>query len=475
VRAIWWLAWLLVSLTSGDYTPRASFPEPGFWFEAIPFNLGNPTFSSKAVSTTGLNPRYNAGGNFFNLHFFDPSKEASLFSTPVMNHLRTLVGFGPRPIASPANQAAADYICETFSAIGLDVEEQPYTCTAWEHTATLLEQNGVPLPAVANAFSLPCDVRAPIISASSIPELEMLYLAESEFSKGKMLLLYGDLTRTPIAAKSWFLKDEHDIRIVELIEALRPAALLTPPTDTDYYGQATEDWELNLAAATVSSKVALHLLRQPEKPVHLCINSRRLPARARNIVARTPNLSRNRLVLCAHFDTKINTPGATDNAAAVACLLTLAENLVSTNRSLGLEFIAFNGEEYLPLGDDEYLRRSVSYFKDILTCINMDGIGPALATSSITAMTCAAEFEVQIRLIASHFPGVVWVAPWPESNHSTFAMRGIPAIALGSTGMRCLAHSTDDTLDKVSPARLEEVIALETEIVNSLKEIRGTS
>jgi aminopeptidase YwaD len=288
-------------------------------------------------------------------------------------------------------------------------------------------------------------------------------------AKGKIVLLYGDLIRTPIAAKSWFLKDEHDIRIVELLEAIQPAAMLTPPTGTDYYGQATEDWELNLAAATVSHEVALHLSRQPEKPVHLCINSRRLPAMARNIVARTQNSSRNRLVLCAHFDTKINTPGATDNAASVACLLTLAEELVSTNPSPGFEFIAFNGEEYLPLGDDEYLRRSESYLNDILVCINMDGIGPGLATSSITTMACIEEFEAQVKTIASHYPGVVWVAPWPESNHSTFAMRGVPAIALGSVGMRSLAHSTDDTLEKVNPARLEEVIVLVTEIVENIR------
>ena len=392
-----------------------------------------------------------------------------MVSPSVLTHLKTLVGFGPRPIGSLANQAASDYIRETFHAVGLNVEEQPYPCTAWEHTSTLLEENGLQLPATANAFSQPCDVIAPIVSAGSIPELETIASAGSKFTKGMILLLYGDLTRAPIAAKSWFLKEEHDVRIVELIEMIRPAAVLAPPTGTDYYGQATEDWELDLAAATVSSEGALHLIRQPEKLVHLFINSRRLPAMARNIVARTPDLSGSRLVLCAHLDTKINTPGASDNAGAAACLLTLAEQLVSINLPLGLEFIAFNGEEYLPLGDDEYLRRSESYFGDIRTCINMDGIGPALATSSITAMACSPEFEMQIKLIASHFPGVVWVAPWPESNHSTFAMRGIPAIALGSVGMRSLAHSIDDTLENINPARLAEVIALVIEIVASFK------
>jgi aminopeptidase YwaD len=406
-----------------------------------------------------MNPRYNSSSK----------KGAELSSTLVMNHLEKLVGFGPRPIASPANQASADYISEAFCAIGLDVEEQPYPCTGWDHTSTRLEQGGERLAATANAYSLACDVIAPVVPAGSISDLEMIFNRESRLTEGKLLLLYGDLTRAPIAAKSWFLKEERDIRIVELIEAIHPAAILAPPTGTDYYGEATEDWELDFSSATVSPMVALRLLQQPEKPVHLCINSRRLSAIARNIVARTPDMVKNRIVLCAHFDTKINTPGASDNAASTACLLALAGRLVPPNQSIGLEFIAFNGEEYLPLGDDEYLRRSEGYFTDILACINMDGVGPALATSSITSMSCALEFERQLKTIAGHFPGVVWVDPWPESNHSTFAMRGIPAIALGSVGMRALAHSSEDTLEKINPARLDEVIALAAEIVDSFR------
>ena len=35
-----------------------------------------------------------------------------------------IVGIGPRLIGSPANQAAADYIRDTFSAAGLQLEEQ---------------------------------------------------------------------------------------------------------------------------------------------------------------------------------------------------------------------------------------------------------------------------------------------------------------------------------------------------------------
>jgi aminopeptidase YwaD len=378
------------------------------------------------------------------------------------HHLQTLVGLGSRPIASPANQAAADYIRETFCSAGLEVEEQPYAATAWEHRSTVLEQDGKRLDCTANAFSLPCDVIAPVVPVASLAELE------AAPAKGKILLLYGDLTRAPLAARSWFLRDERDTHFFELLEAIQPAAILSPPTSVSYFNPLTEDWELNLPAATVPTHVALSLLREPQGLAHLSIDAQRTPGSARNIVARTPGIPERRLVLCAHFDTKINTPGGTDNAGGVAALLSLAEAL-PCNLPFGLELVAFNGEEYLPLGDDEYILRSETYFDKILACINMDGAGAALGTNTITAISCPPELETAIKSVAGRFPGVVWVEPWPESNHSTFSFRGIPAIPISSTGVRGLAHSVDDTLEQVSLAKLEEVIALVKKLVEIFK------
>lgn len=379
--------------------------------------------------------------------------------TRPMSHLRAMLEFGPRPIGSPANQATADYIHSAFDSAGLDVEEQLYPCTAWDHHSTILEQDGLRLECTANAFSLPCDVSAPIVTAGTISELENIIASR------KILVLYGDLIRNPLAAKSWFLKDERSQEIIALLERHQPAALLSPPTGTDYYGMFTEDWELDIPAATVPAGVALQLLNDPDKKVYLKIESLRHSANARNMVARTPDMPGKRLVICAHFDTKINTPGATDNAAGVAALLSLAESLPRT-LPFGLEFIAFNGEEYLPIGDDEYLRRSETYFNQILACINMDGAGAMLGSNSITAIACPSELEENVRSLAGGFPGVVWVDPWPESNHSTFSFRGIPAIPISASGTRTLAHSVLDTLDQVSLAKLDEIAALVSKLVN---------
>lgn len=368
----------------------------------------------------------------------------------MLETLLKLTGLGPRPIGSPANQAAADIIGEAFRAVDLEVEEQPYPCTAWEAKEVNLQLGGELLEAEANAFSLSCDVTAPLNSAGTIPELESIP------ARGKILLLYGDLARAPLSPKSWFLKDERDDHIIQTLEVLQPAAIIAPPTATDYYGQLTEDWELDIPAATVPHAVARKLIRNAGSPIHLKISARRIPAQARNIIARKTGHAAGRIVICAHFDTKINTPGASDNAAGTAVLLELAKRLSQREARFGLEFIAFGSEEYLPIGDDKYVRQSESYFPDIRCAINMDGIGPMLASTSITALSMPEAIEAGLRQIAASFPGVVWVEPWYESNHSTFAMRGIPSLALGSVGARSVAHQPFDNAEGIDSIKMEE-------------------
>jgi len=67
------------------------------------------------------------------------------------------------------------------------------------------------------------------------------------------------------------------------------------------------------------------------------------------------------------------------------------------------------------------------------------------------------------------YPGVVKVEPWPESNHSTFSFRGVPALAISSIGARNIAHTPQDRLEMVSPARMLEATQLVLDIASSLK------
>ena len=387
-----------------------------------------------------------------------------MYSQQLSKHLQTLLANGPRLIGSPSNQAAANYIRDAFRSTGMQVVEQSYPCTAWEHTRTHFTVNGVSQTAEANAFSLPCNVTGMVLPVSSITELETRDLT------GKIILFYGDLARQPIAPLAWFLCTDRDRQIIERLTAARPAALLTPPAQTLEYEQVTEDWALDVSAATIPQETVMELLLNPSAQVSLQIEARRYPEKARNIIASKKITGHSqKVVLCAHFDTKAATPGAFDNASSVAVLLWLSETLSQRDLPFDLEFTAFNGEEALPIGDDEYIRLLGHELDHILVAINLDGVGPLAGTTSIAVFSASAEFETQIQRLMLPYPGVVQVEPWPESNHSTFSFRGVPSLALGSVGTRNLAHTPLDRLEIVSSQRMQEAADLVTDIIASLK------
>ena len=380
-----------------------------------------------------------------------------------MSHLRQLsVEIGPRPAGSPAQHRAADYIRAVFLAAGLEVETQEYACPAWEHVATHLHLAGQPLEATANPFSRPCDVTAALVAVGTLPELEVAEL------QGCIGVLYGDLTADQIAPKSWFLKGERDERIVALLEAKRPAALSTVQSVVGNVDAPIEDDELDIPSASVGPGAGRALLAAAGAIAHLRIESRRSPGRSCNVVGRTPGRHDAWVVCCAHHDTKHGTPGAWDNGSGVAVLLTLARRLGSHARSFGLEYVAFSGEESLPIGDDEYVRRGGERFGQIIAALNFDGVGAALGSNSITAMSESAACHHAVTECSMHYPGVVWVDPWPQSNHSTFAMRGVPSLAFTSRGAPHLAHLRSDTIDWISPTKLAELVALAGDIVELL-------
>jgi Zn-dependent M28 family amino/carboxypeptidase len=188
------------------------------------------------------------------------------------------------------------------------------------------------------------------------------------------------------------------------------------------------------------------------------------------VVARKAGVHPHKIVLCAHYDTKVDTPGASDNGGGVAVLLALAERLSRAELSCGLEFVAFTGEEYLPIGDDEYLRRGEAQLGQILAAINFDGAGTLLSPNTITLISASQAFQEHLTRLTRSYPGLVWVEPWPQSNHSTFSWRGVPSIAFSSADAFRLAHQRTDRVEWMSADRLDELVALGVEIVESLQD-----
>ena len=375
------------------------------------------------------------------------------------------VGLGPRPSATPANLAAADYIRQNLSKLGYQIEMQPFAAYAWQEYAVSLSAGDTYYPAAASTFSPNCGVTAPLVPACSLAELKTADL------NGKIVLLYGDLTKSPISPKAWFLISDWEKEVITRLEASRPAALITIQTRPGELERIFEDYELKIPSVVVSAQTGRDLLRLPEfTSLHLEIDATLEPGKTSNIVARRPGAKTERVVVMAHYDTKPDTPGALDNASGVGVLLALAELYADRELRYGLELVAFANEELLPIGDEEYLKRGESYFPQIVAALNFDGVGQVVAANSIAAITCSPAFEALVKALSQEFPGVVQVDPWPQSNHSTFAWRGVPSLAFSSSGRFHNDHLRSDTIDWISPAKLEEVVSLTNAIITGLQD-----
>jgi aminopeptidase YwaD len=105
-----------------------------------------------------------------------------------------------------------------------------------------------------------------------------------------------------------------------------------------------------------------------------------------------------------------------------------------------------------------------------VAAINFDAVGNALGANSIASFVTSQPFQERLVELTREYPGVVWVDPWPESNHSTFAWRNVPNLALSSVCGGNITHQRMDTVERVSPAKLAEVVSLVSDIVASLQD-----
>jgi aminopeptidase YwaD len=385
-------------------------------------------------------------------------------TSSIQRHIEQLSAvIGPRPSWSPANHLAEEYISGELRRLGLQVERQEFPNPVWILEEIRMTLAGREVEILVNPFSPPCDIEAGLAPACTLAELETADLT------GKIALLYGDLTKQPIAAKGWFLKEERDIRIYDLLEQKKPLAVLTVQAMPGSINRLIEDQEFLLPSATLPNESALFVFNHLNETCRLLITSRMQAGEAANLVARMPGRRPEVVVMCAHFDTKIDTPGAGDNAAGIAALLGLAEHFAGSTPEVGLEFIAFNNEEYLPIGDDTYMAKvGEEHLKEILAAVNFDGLGHILASNTLAIFTHSEEFKSAVEEIKKGYPAVEWVEPWPQSNHSTFSWRGVPALAFSSQALIPYCHQRFDTAEWVSASRVEEAVLLTADIIERI-------
>jgi len=250
----------------------------------------------------------------------------------------------------------------------------------------------------------------------------------------------------------------------------KPVAVIGVNPNPPAVDSRIEDADFTIPSATVPAEVGLRLLGCIGALVHLRIEAERVPSQAHTIIGIKEGASPGRIVLMAHYDTKVDTPGAWDNGSGITSLLVLAETLARKDLGVSLEFIAFGDEEYYAYSDGMYVDERGSQMADIILAVNVDGVGQRLGTNNVALMSASEPLRELLDEVLKAYPGVIWTDPWPQSNHSTFAWRGVPSVALNSNGVMSLLHQPQDTLMWMSEGKLCEVVSLAGDILSAVQD-----
>jgi aminopeptidase YwaD len=383
--------------------------------------------------------------------------------TTVLQHLHHLAGeLGPRSAGSMANHAAAAYILNVLERSGYTVETQEYPCPDWSLRSVSLHAGRRPLPTIVNPYSPACDVTAHVVAAASIAELENADCA------GRICIIHGALTHKYLDPSYAVYISEPD-PVATLLQRKSPVAVVAVNPARGDVEPLIVDWTFPIPSVTIDCETGREMLEHLPQKAHLAIDSTTAPSTSSNVIGhRAGTRPASRLILCAHFDTAVATPGAFDNGAGTAVLLGLASVLGEHHLHTDIELVFFSGEETGGVDAARYLEQSPA-LDDVLAVINLDGIGSRVGATGVVTMGGSTRLDALVRKTAAAYPGIVTVDPWYESVHSVFLWRGVPCIPLTTSGYPRVLHGALDNESVIDPKRLHQATLFTRDLVQNLQ------
>jgi Peptidase family M28 len=235
------------------------------------------------------------------------------------------------------------------------------------------------------------------------------------------------------------------------------AAFYPPPLAPPWEGRV-----LPIPGVTVEAEAGERLLALLSAgPTRLRLEHRATyeTATSANVVAeiRGSEPDAARVIVGAHYDTQLESPGAADNATGLAALLGIARAWAGLRPARTIELVAFGVEEPAAWGASHFVARRDP--ESIAAMINLDALGPPIdATRTVVAdprlapfvaeSAAATGWEVEQQLDARDFP---------YADHAPFVAAGIPAAWIWRfPPPHPYYHSSGDTPRWVDFTRLAE-------------------
>jgi aminopeptidase YwaD len=392
----------------------------------------------------------------------------------VAEHLRVLTRFEDRRVGGEGNRVANAYFAEVAATLGLEVERTVFDCLDWVEGSSELYVAGEAFDLHTGPYSLPCEVEARLVAASTLDELSLLDAG------GRILLLHGPIASGQLMPKNfvWYNPEEHK-RTYAALERLAPAAVIAA-TGTDpglvggqYPFPLFEDGDFDIPNAFITDVDGEVLRAHAGQPARLRIDSRRIDATGEQVVATKRGSGPGRIVISAHIDSRQGSPGALDNASGVATMLALAELLGDHAGRHSLEFVPFNGEDnYANPGEMLWAEANRERMDDIVLGINIDDSGQRGADNGVSLYGCDEGLTAIVSEAMGSHRGMVAGPQWYQGDHMILVQASRPCIAVASTDMERFmaeyAHTERDTLELADPELIATTARYLAEIIQKV-------
>lgn len=374
------------------------------------------------------------------------------------------VKISDRHPGSAGNKQATDYFSRRLTEAGLETVQVELDCLDWEAGEIILKVGEQSLQAFVGPYSKPCRIKSPFMAVSTLEEL-----VSTDFTD-KILVLHGELCKEQLAAKNFvFYNPEAHQRIIALLEEKKPLAVLAVtgcnPETTGALCPfpLIEDGDFDIPSVYLSEAEGDKILNQPAEEIELRMESKRIPAKAYNVIGLKKGRTDEKIVFCAHIDTKKGTPGAIDNTGGIALLLSLADSMKDYQGKYSIEILAINGEDYYAYpGGMRYLADQQAHFGQIRLLVNSDGVGSSGSRTSYCSFNAD---EIILQCLGQAFQDqqkFIPTEPWYQSDHAMFAMHGVTAAALTTEDFSriwaTVAHTAKDTIEMLDANILADTI-----------------
>ncbi len=378
-----------------------------------------------------------------------------------------------RHVGGPGNRDATELFATAAGAAGFEVERLGFDCVDWEYSGARLRAGESVFELHVGPYSPPFAGARPLMAAATAAELD------DPDATGAILLLHGEIAAEQLTPRHYpFYQTEEHARLLRALDRTAPAAVIaatdrTPMAAALHPFPLFEDADLGFPSAYLLHTHAPALLELVGTTVELEIESRQVAARGEQLIARRPGHREGRVLVSAHIDSRHGTPGALDNATGVAVLLALADLLAETTPALTVELLPFNGEDnFAAYGEVAYLSAYGDSLADVKLAINIDAAGRAGDDNAISFYGCDEALTKRLLDVAVGHPRVAPGPEWPMSDHMVFAMRGVPAMAITSTGLFELAaqvaHTEADVPALADPELVVEAARFIVDVIEGI-------